>query len=57
MRGENIRQAMPKRCVCGEKTASNGILCKMCETILLRKLDSLEAEERLYLKEVYYLRP
>lgn len=56
MRGENVREVMPNRCVCGENVGLNGILCGMCEMYLLRKLQALEPEERLYLKEVYYLK-
>lgn len=56
MRGENVREVMSNRCVCGENVGLNGILCGMCEMYLLRKLQALEPEERLYLKEVYYLK-
>lgn len=45
-----------KMCECGRKTASNGILCPMCERELLKLLDSLQPQERLYLREVYYLK-
>ena len=44
-----------ERCECGRKTGYNGILCENCEAILLALIERLEPQERLYLKEVYYL--
>ena len=44
-----------ERCECGQKTGYNGILCENCEEQLLAFLERLEPQERLYLKEVYYL--